>query len=86
LALSRADWGPIYKDGQLNLDLKLYEEIEKALGERLEQIASEVVSGKPVDYSDYKLRVGKISGLREALLIANEAQKRVLGIDETRKG
>ena len=64
-----------------SLDLRLFEEIEKDLGERLEQIASELVSGRPTDWADYKLRVGKLSGLREALLIANEAQKRVLGID-----
>lgn len=68
-----------------SLDLRLFEEIEKEVGERLEKIASELVSGRPTDFSDYKLRVGKISGLKEALLIAKEAQKRVLGIDDTRE-
>lgn len=67
-----------------SLDLRLFEEIEKDIGERLEQIAAELVSGRPVDWSDYKLRVGKISGLREALQIANEAQKRVLGVTTER--
>lgn len=67
-----------------SLDLRLFEEIEKDVGERLEQIAAELVSGRPVDWPDYKLRVGKISGLREALQIANEAQKRVLGVTTER--
>lgn len=69
-----------------SLDLRLFEEIENALGERLEQLAAELVSGKPIDWADYKMRVGKISGLREALQIANEAQKSVLGIDNNREG
>lgn len=68
-----------------SLDLRLFEEIENALGERLEQLASELVSGKPIDWADYRMRVGKISGLREALQIANEAQKSVLGVDDNRE-
>ena len=85
MALSHADWGPFHKDKNLNLDLRLFEEIEKEIGESLERIAAELVSGRPTDFSDYKLRVGKISGLKEALLIAREAQKRVLGIEDTRE-
>jgi hypothetical protein len=69
----------------MNLDLQLFQEIEKILGEQLEQQAAELVSGKASDYSDYRYRVGRIRGIQNALEAAREAQKRVLGIGETRE-
>ena len=64
-----------------SLDLRLYQEIEREIAERLEKLAAEVVAGKATDLPDYKHRVGRIRGLQDALAVAQEAQKRVLGID-----
>lgn len=64
-----------------SLDLRLYQEIEREIAERLEKLAAEVVSGKAIDLPDYKHRVGRIRGLQDALEIAREANARVIGID-----
>lgn len=68
----------------MNLDLRLYTEIEKELAELLEKHATELVLGRATDYSDYRFRVGQLKGLREALSLAEEANKRVIGIDKER--
>lgn len=67
-----------------SLDLRLYQEIEREIAERLEKLAAEVVAGKPTDFPDFKNRVGRIRGLQDALVIAQEAQKRVLGVEGKR--
>jgi len=64
-----------------SLDLELLREITKDLGERQEQLAAEIVTGKAVDFADYRFRVGKLRGLSDALKAAREAQARVLGIE-----
>lgn len=64
-----------------SLDLRLYQEIEREIAERLEKLAAEVVAGKPTDFPDFKNRVGRIRGLQDALEIAREANARVIGID-----
>jgi hypothetical protein len=66
----------------MNLDLRLYQELERILGEQLEHHASELVNGKPVDWADYRYRYGKIRGIRDALDAAREAQARVLGVED----
>ena len=68
----------------MNLDLRLYSEIEKALGELLEKHAAELVLGRATDYADYRFRTGQLKGLREALSLAEEANKRVIGVDKER--
>lgn len=67
-----------------SLDLRLYQEIEKSLGELLEKYASELVLGRATDYSDYRFRIGQLKGLRDALSLAEEANKRIIGIREER--
>ena len=67
-----------------SLDLRLFQEIEREIAGRLEQLAAELVAGKATDLPDYKNRVGRIRGLQDALAIAQEAQKRVLGVEGKR--
>ena len=65
----------------MNLDLRLYQELEKSLAEMQEQLAAEIVSGKAQSFDDYRYRVGRLKGLQDALATANEVQKRVLGVE-----
>lgn len=64
----------------MNLDLRLYQEIERYIGEQLEKHAAELVSGKSIDWADHRFRVGVIKGLREALAIAKEANDELIGV------
>ena len=65
----------------MNIDLRLYQELEKILGEQQEQLAAEIVAGKAMSFDDYRYRVGKLRGISDALIAAREAQARVLGIE-----
>ena len=65
----------------MNLDLRLFQLIEEDLGERLERHAAELVTGKALDWGDYKFRIGQLKGLREALAIAQEANRRAIGLE-----
>ena len=65
----------------MNLDLRLYQELEKSLAEMQEQLAAEIVSGKAQNFDDYRYRVGRLKGLQDALAAAHEAQQRVLGVE-----
>jgi hypothetical protein len=64
-----------------SLDLRLFSEIETALADMLEKHATELISGRAVDWADYRGRVQYIKGLRDALEVSRQAQKRVLGVD-----
>jgi hypothetical protein len=64
----------------MNLDTRLYQELEKALAELQEQLAAELVTGKANSFEDYRFRVGRLKGLADALHAAQEAQKKVLGL------
>lgn len=64
----------------MNLDLRLFSEIEQELVKMLEQRAAELMSGKSSSWEDYKYRTGYIKALRDALSVAMEAQKNVLGV------
>jgi hypothetical protein len=66
----------------MNLDLQLFIELEKILGDQLEQQAAELVSGKASDYSDYRYRVGRIRGIQNALEAAREANRRTIGMED----
>ena len=66
----------------MNLDLRLYQEIEKDIGEMLERQAAEIVSGRATDWADYKYRTGYMKALRDALVVARDAQSRVLGVHD----
>ncbi len=66
----------------MNLDLKLYQLIEKEIGEHLEKHAAELVMGKPINFEDYRFRVGVIRGLRDALSIAEEANREAIGLSD----
>lgn len=66
----------------MNLDLRFYQEFEKILVERLEKLAAEIVSGKAVDYADYRNRVGRIRGLQDALEAAKDVNARVIGVED----
>ena len=65
----------------MDLDLRLFRDLERAITEELEKHAAELIAGKALDYSDYKGRIGRIKGLEEALKLAREIQREVLGID-----
>ena len=65
----------------MNLDLRLYQELEKALADELEKLASELVAGKAQSFDDYRYRVGRLKGVQDALALAQEAQSRVLGVE-----
>lgn len=65
----------------MNLDLRLYQELETSLAEMQEQLAAEIVSGKAQSFDDYRYRVGRLKGLQDALAVAQEAQQRVLGVE-----
>jgi hypothetical protein len=64
-----------------SLDLRFYQDFEKSIISELEKLSAEIISGKAIDYSDYKGRIGRIKGLEEALNLARETQREVLGID-----
>ena len=68
----------------MNLDLRLYKELEQEFGEMLERHAAEIVTGKATDWADYKYRTGYLKALRDALEVAREANKRVIGVDTER--
>lgn len=65
----------------MNLDLKLYQLVEEELGQLLEKLAAELIAGRASDYSDYRYRVGRIHGVREALEIAKQANRKAIGLD-----
>jgi hypothetical protein len=66
----------------MNLDLVLFQLLEKEIGDRLEHYASELVAGKPVDFTSYKMIVGRIKGLQEALEVAREANRKAIGLED----
>ena len=68
-----------------SLDLRLFEEIENDLVEIIERQAQEIVLGRSSDWADYKSRVQYLKAMRDALDVAREAQKRVLGIGDSRE-
>lgn len=65
----------------MNLDLKLYQMVEEEYGQLLEKLAAELIAGRASDYSDYRYRVGRIHGVREALEIAKQANRKAIGLD-----
>lgn len=68
----------------MNLDLRLFQEIEKILTELQEQLAAELVLGKAQSFDDYRFRVGRMKGVADALHAAQEANKRIIGVEEER--
>lgn len=72
------------KDQRLNLDLRLFREIETILTELQEQLAAELVLGKAQSFDDYRYRVGRMKGVADALHAAQEANKRIIGVEEER--
>lgn len=65
----------------MNLDLMLYEELVKILADLHEQLILELGAGKAQSFDDYKFRVGRLKGISDALNAAQEAQKKVLGVE-----
>ena len=68
----------------MNLDLKLFQEIEKILTELQEQLAAELIQGRAQSFDDYRFRVGRMKGVSDALNAAHEANKRIIGVDNER--
>jgi len=66
----------------MNLDLRLYQLIEEEYGQLLEKLAAELIAGRAADFADYRYRVGRIHGIREALEIASRANRKAIGLDE----
>jgi hypothetical protein len=66
----------------MNLDLRMMQELEKAFGEMLERQAAELVSGRSIDWADYKFRTGYVKALRDALEVARETNARVIGVED----
>jgi len=67
-----------------SLDLRLYQLIEEEYGQLLEKLAAELIAGRASDYSDYRYRVGRIHGIREALEIAKSANRKAIGVEDER--
>ena len=65
----------------MNLDLMLYEELLKILADLHEQLILELGAGKAQSFDDYRYRVGRLKGIADALNAAQEAQKKVLGVE-----
>jgi hypothetical protein len=63
----------------VNLDLRLYQELKQSLSEMAEKLGAELITGKAQSFDDYRYRVGRLKGLQDALEVAQEAQKKVLG-------
>ena len=59
----------------------LYEELLKILADLHEQLILELGAGKAQSFDDYKYRVGRLKGISDALNAAQEAQKKVLGVE-----
>jgi hypothetical protein len=55
--------------------------LEDRISSELEKLAAELIAGKAVDWPDYKMRVGRLKGMQEALAFAKEVQKEVLGVE-----
>ena len=68
----------------MNLDLRLFQIIEREIGEQLERHAAELVTGKAIDWADMRFRVGVLKGLRDALAIAKDANAEILGVNKER--
>jgi hypothetical protein len=66
----------------MNLDLRLYQLIEEEYGHLLEKLAAELINGRASDYADYRYRVGRMHGVREALEIAKLANRKAIGLDD----
>ena len=67
-----------------SLDLRLYQLLEEEYGQLLEKLAAELIAGRASDYSDYRYRVGRIHGIREALELAKAANRKAIGLDDER--
>lgn len=65
-----------------SLDLRLFREIEQEFAEAVDKHAAEILAGRATDWADYKGRVQYLKAMRDALDIAREAQKRVLGVHQ----
>lgn len=65
----------------MNLDLRMSQEIEKDISERLEKLAAELIAGKATDYPDYRYRIGRIKALQDALEAVHAANARVIGLE-----
>ena len=68
-----------------SLDLKLYTLVEEEYGLLLEKLAAELINGRASDYADYRYRVGRIHGVREALELAREANRKAIGLEDTER-
>lgn len=69
----------------MNLDLRLFTEIEKILTELQEQLAAELILGKAQSFDDYRFRVGRMKGVSDALSAAQEANKRIIGLENNER-
>ena len=65
----------------MNLDLRLFQEMETALVDLQQQFSAELATGKAQSFDDYRFRVGRLKGLHDAYEALTEAQKSVLGIE-----
>lgn len=66
----------------MNLDTRLFQELEKAIHEQLEAQSLQLIDGKALSFDDYRFRVGRLRGLRDALEAAREANARVIGVSD----
>jgi hypothetical protein len=44
-----------------------------------------LITGKPIDWPDYKMRVGQLKGLKDALSIARDINADIIGIDKNER-
>ena len=60
-------------------DYRFYDMLRAQLNEEITAKAGDVAIGIATDYADYKLRCGRIEGLREALACAEDVFKKITG-------
>lgn len=65
----------------MNFDTRLFMELKNAIGEQLEAQSRQLIDGRCDTFDDYRYRVGRLRGLRDALEIAREMNARIIGID-----
>ena len=66
----------------MTLRTEVGRELEAALNEKIKYWADHVVAGRAATHEDYRKHCGMIAGLNEALALANEAERKVLRLDE----
>ncbi len=63
-----------------SLDLALFQRLAEHISEQIEAETAALARGSSASFDDYRYRVGRIKGLREALEYARDANREILGL------